>query len=926
VWALHALALYRSGRQVEALEALRTLRAALADELGLDPTPQVQELEQAMLRQDGTLRAPVLPPRHVPDAAVSESTLTTAAAPSAPAPSSTVAEPSPAPGSRPRSRHVVGRDAEQKALADLLAQASAGRTRVGVIVGEPGIGKSELLADLADRARDAGFSIAVGRCSQDDGAPPLWPFLQVLRDLGHDHSSARELVPDGEAPSFGTWERITQHVLGATRVGPVLVVVDDLHWGDEATHRALAHLLSSAADDAPLLVVVSRRTHPAPSGTLALAAEALARRQSLRLDLRGLDVAASTALVHALASGPVEDGTVAAWHQRCEGNPFYLAELARLGVVDAEVDAVPGGVLDVVRRRLVSLPSPTQEVLQVAAVLGRSFLAGLVAATCDLGDDTVTDELTVAAGQGLVRETSVGSWAFAHALTRDAVLRTLTASQAARHHARVAQLLAEPGPVQSLLEPDERTSELARHWAQAGPAFADRAWPAAKAAADQARAVSAHLQAARLRREAVTAQRRGTRSSPTERYDLLLDLAEDAARAAVWPEVEAASREAVALGRDLGDPERVATAGAAATRYALWTPHEWGEVQADVVDDLRWALAELPSEDSPARCRLLLSLAVELYYDTGAVAERDALVRSGLAAARRLDDDWLRWWACRAAWLALWLPARVGEQLEIAVEALQAAERAGDPAAEAVAALALAANQMELHGPLAWPSLAERAGELARRHRLPYVEMARHLIDANLASLRGDTGGVEQSMSSYHDAFRDVAVPGPPSQVNMDQVLARLWDDSLADLGHLMDPVPEVDPMLWPILHVALARTGRHDALRAVLARQPLRDLHGLWSSTWVYCFDAEAAAAVGDTARAARLLPLLRPLAGRMCIAGIAIAQGPVDGYLALAAATAGQRDEARRHADQAEALAHEWDLPRYLVWLRARRDSLGT
>ncbi|WP_336921051.1 AAA family ATPase [Aquipuribacter sp. SD81] len=592
VWALHALALYRSGRQVEALDALRTLREALADQLGLDPTPRVQDLERRVLRQEAALLVPLLPPPPVaapappaPPARQSEpASAPSSEVPGEPSgeapgdlPSGPSSEPSSEPASVPGPPALVGRAEEQAALSGLLDAALAGRTAVGVVVGEPGIGKSALLGDLAAAARARGVTVATGRCSQDDGAPPLWPFLQVLRDLGAGAASPLELVPTGDAPAFGTWERVARGVLDAAAERPVLLVLDDLHWADEATHRALAHLLGSAPDDARLALVVSRRAHPEPSGTLALAADALARRQSVRLDLRGLGVAAAAELVRPLAHADVPDGEVAAWHQRCGGNPFYLAELARVTATGGSADAVPGGVLDVVRRRLGDLPEVTQELLRTAAVVGRSFGSALVAAASDAEEDAAEDALAVAVAQGLVAETGTGTWAFAHALTRDAVLRTLGASQQARRHARLARLLEEADA--RYVEPDERTTELARHWTAAGPSHADRAWPAARAAADQARALSAHLEAFKWREAAVAAQRRSSRSDPIDRYRLLLDLAQDAALAAVWPPVVEACTEAVAIARGVGDPELAATAAAGLNRYALWTPQEW-----DVVD------------------------------------------------------------------------------------------------------------------------------------------------------------------------------------------------------------------------------------------------------------------------------------------------------------------------------------------------------
>ena len=111
---------------------------------------------------------------------------------------------------------LVGRDAELARLEQLLAQALAGIPSYAALTGDPGIGKSRLCAELATRAVDDGVRVLVGRCAQDDGAPPLWPWQQVLRGLGHELDAE---VGEDEGAEFRTWESIVARVVEAARDG-----------------------------------------------------------------------------------------------------------------------------------------------------------------------------------------------------------------------------------------------------------------------------------------------------------------------------------------------------------------------------------------------------------------------------------------------------------------------------------------------------------------------------------------------------------------------------------------------------------------------------------------------------------------------------------------------------------------------------------
>jgi len=130
---------------------------------------------------------------------------------------------------------------------------------------------------------------------------------------------------------------------------------------------------------------------------------------------------------------------------------------------------------------------------------------------------------------------------------------------------------------------------------------------------------------------------------------------------------------------------------------------------------------------------------------------------------------------------------------------------------------------------------------------------------------------------------------------------------------HIVDHMPAQ----WAGLHGLLARAGYVDEVRERLVTMPYGEPEGSWQTLSAWSYEAEAAYAVGDLALARKCYAELAPYAGRMAVAGVAVAQGPVDGYLALAAATLGDLEAAGRHAAEAHRLATEWGLTAYLSWL---------
>ncbi len=930
--SLQALALVRTGRQVEALEVLRGYRELLADELGLDPGPEVRALEEAVLRQSPVLGAWLRPEAR--PASVSpppRSSAATGAGVGGAAGTLTASAPTaPTTSAAPASWAMVGREAERSAVTEVLGIAVSGTPGAVLVVGDPGTGKTRLVDAALGAAADRDVVSAVGRCSQDDGAPPLWPWYALLDGLGIDRPSelARADRTDEFGPerAFAVQDALARAVRRRAQDAPVLLVVEDLHWADTRTLRALTHLVTTLGAGDRVALLTTRRARPHPTGALAELGVALARHGARTIELGGLDAGDAQALVSSVTGTDADPARVDDWRTRTGGNPFFLVELARLATTTGGWRGeVPESVQTVVAQRLADLPDPTREVLLVSAALGREHSPLLLAHVGGWGPDEVTDRLEPAQDVGIVHQRGDGRLVFEHALTRDAVIATASPARVARVHARIAHAL-ESVPRGSLA-PAERAFDLAHHWLAAGPVHAPQAWRAAAAAAAEARRDFANVEAADLYRAALDAHALDPSGTREERYDLLLSFAEAAAWAAKWRPVVEAVVEAVALASTENDPDRVAHAAAALTRYSVWTPQEYDEVDEDLIDDLRSALRGLDTHDSPVRCVLMLALAVQLYYRAGSEPEILALVDEGTAVARRIGDPALRGWAARTGWIALWRSAHLDRRHELALEELAAARESGNEAAEALAHTALAGTGVEAGDLDTWLSASAAAVDIARRRRLTYVEYALRFVLFNLSLLADDDDTADEHADAMRTMREGMATPAMEWNEFGVVYATASWRTGAAEplargMLDFFNATPN-DLGRTPLLHV-LALAGLGAELRTELGKAPLRPLSDNWYLTSEASVRAVIAGFIGDETLARRSIEHLRPLSGRMAVSGISIVSGPIDGYLAIALAVLDERTEASAFAERAEALATRWGMTAYLRWFAGERARL--
>ena len=343
-----------------------------------------------------------------------------------------------------------------------------------LLAGEPGIGKTRLLAEAARLAHEDGAMVRYGRCYEEPVAP-YEPFAEAL-----GASAFGALVDAAAGERWRLFEAVGAQLADST------IVLDDLHWADAGTLRLLAQLLRRA--DAPRVLGAYRDTEISRAHPLAATLADL-RRDGLvaRVPLHGLDTPAVAALV-AAREGPAD--LAGALHAETGGNPFYIEEvlrhLAGAPLVPGAQLPIPEGVKDVIGRRLSRLAPETEQVLAVASVAGREFDLALLEAV--LAHDPL-DALEQARSAQMVREERPGRYAFAHALIRETLYEELSLTRRVRTHQALADALEHL--------PGRTLAELAHHRLQAAAAGGeDRAAEAALAAAGEAMAALAYEDAA----------------------------------------------------------------------------------------------------------------------------------------------------------------------------------------------------------------------------------------------------------------------------------------------------------------------------------------------------------------------------------------------------------------------------------------------
>jgi class 3 adenylate cyclase/tetratricopeptide (TPR) repeat protein len=845
----------------------------------------------------------------------------------------------------------VGREGERAELRRLLDQTVRGRGALVMIGGEPGVGKTRLAEELLLEARQRGVLAWTGHCYEMEGASPYIPFVEILetvarvvpatalRDALGDAApevarlmpGLRRLFPDIPPPLELPPEQERRYLFNcfleylqrAAQIQPLLLTLEDLHWGDDSTLLLLQHIAQQLNQMPILILGTYRDVELDVSRALARALEELLRqRLAHRIALRRLPEAGVAAMLEALSGQEPPAPLVQAVYGETEGNPFFVEEVFqhlaeegklfdaqgrwRPGLRVSELN-VPEGVRLVIGRRLERVCEDCRRVLTVAAVIGRSFSFELLDALGDVGTDALLDAIDEAERAHLITSTADGPEArftFAHELIRQTLVSGLSLPRRQRRHLRVAEAM-ERLYARAL---EEHATDLAHHFYQAGAAAdPEKTVRYLALAGDQAMEAAAFEDSLRLYHDALSLQ---PPDDHRGRADLLYKRGQALRSLGRWDEALADWRQALAAYEELGDAQalaRVCSGLSALLAYAA----RWDEA----VDLARRGLGALGQQVSVDRCRLLAATGTHLSlsgdYDTGA-----PLLTEALAMAEELGERHLLGLVLFSKGLVHYWHMQMREAVESGLRAAELLRSAGS-----LWSLAEALWVTE-HALLSLGRF-EEAAEIGREAE-PLAERLGHLFALLLTrrgssavdlALTGDINRFEEFLKADLELCRSAGIPFVSNSYTWLGVV-RLWRgewgqalESLEEGVRLEPPGPSAG-LAWAGLFLGKAYVGDRDSALAVLeqSREKLpRPGRANVIGAWEMLFAAvEGLAVLGEREKAAKLYPLVLEAFDTGCVA-----KPPMPGLLqtvaGMAAAAGEQWEKAEEHYKEALRLAHE-------------------
>jgi DNA-binding SARP family transcriptional activator len=449
------LALYRAGRQAEALDVYHAFRATLREELGMEPSAALGELQRHVLNHDAALD---VAPRAQRRAIVAP------------------------PVQRIERPELIGRADDLARLERAFDAAAAGRGATALIVGPAGIGKTVLAAELADHARERGATVLTGRCIDLIGAglaylpvveamrplcgsPLLAEVRGELRELPRLHPDLHPDLTAGHEPHDPAASRarlfseVSAILEQLSRGEPLVLVLEDLQWADGSTLDLVAYLAHALRTSRVLLLATYRNDAAAADHVHRLAAEV--RREGTLVELGPLRDDEIDALVAATVDEPLPTELADAVRARSEGNPFFANELAAAAARGA--DELPPAVRDLLLTSVTRLDEETRALLRVVAAAGREVPYELLKAVTP--DAVSHGALRQAVDQQvLVAGRTTPSYRLRHALFGEAIYATLLPGEREELHARIAQALTHQPALATGTAP---AAEQAQHWVAA---------------------------------------------------------------------------------------------------------------------------------------------------------------------------------------------------------------------------------------------------------------------------------------------------------------------------------------------------------------------------------------------------------------------------------------------------------------------------
>lgn len=689
----------------------------------------------------------------------------------------------------------VGRLREVTLVMDVYDMAKDESARVVLMTGEPGIGKTRLLEEIALRAAGDGAVVLRGGNSEAEGMPPYLPFLEALGqhiqitpldDLREQVAAAPQVlaglfpelivrlgdlaVPSASPPEqarLRLYEAIGAFLEAISTPHGLVLILDDLQWADSASLDLLCHLARRQSNARLLLLGAYRESEFALNPVLARVVAELSRQRRLTtvvvgpLSAREVDILASTRL-----GAPLSPEASALLYEQSEGNPFFAEELLQ-GWIETRAlahqrgqwlaitpldQALPPTIVGAVRQRFARLSPTSIDHLRIAAIIGRTFDLELLAAIEAKEIEVIEEQLREAMYTRLVLDTQQGTLTFSHNNIRECLYAEVSTSRRRRLHGSIGQFLEERYASAKMLSV-QQLAALASHFARSpdrakGIEYSHRA-------AGQALQTFAAEEAIIHYHTALDLL--GSEERP--RGDLLLGLGE--ASLLAGKEAEAVKSYAAAYLALLheGDPNAAAQAAHGLGR-AHWQEEQLPEAQAALENALR-LIGECICAST---VRVLIDLSTLLTVYLGQQAQGASYAKQALEMAQALDDAQLEAVAKRTVAANLCMP--VGDLTSAMAhleDALQLVETGDDFMEAAECCLYLAT-------PSYWLADIERSREMSRR-QIAYAERCRQSYPLRtaypwlvlLSASQGEWAQAAQMVEQAHSVVDQLANPMPLS-------------------------------------------------------------------------------------------------------------------------------------------------------------------
>lgn len=791
----------------------------------------------------------------------------------------------------------VGRRRELQVLDGALATAAGGEGSVVLVTGPAGIGKTRFCREVAARARRGGYTVAWGSCWPAGGAPPLWPWQEILGEMDDGRAATLLAADQGgstvDPERFARFRAIAEQIGVACKRSPALVVIDDVHAAD-AGAMLLSRFVGRTLARRPLVLLLTRRTEPdGPEGgpqTWDVDAEATL------VALGCFDRAETETFLHTREQAS-DDDLAGALFQLTWGHPLHLQRIAASGAANGVLarDSVRAAIAWTVER----LSDKARDLLSRAAVLGSTPTVFETATITSATPPVVEELLAEAISAGLVTVEGREGFSFVHELVREELLDRLTVDDEVEAHARAADMLS------GLTTDAEQLARRAHHALRAASrstADARKTVAACRAAAQAMINGFGYEEAAELLGSAVTAYDRAGATDPVA--PLLVEWAEAVLRCGRLTE----ARELFGRAAEAATTERDATtlAGAALGLGGMWINEHRTQLDRERVAGLqRRALAGLPAGEQRLRLRLEIRMAAEDVYQGGPVEPTLA----ALDRARRLGDGRVLAEALSLVHHALLTPRHTSARLALADELISVASPAGEGVLALLGLCWRAVDLFHVGDDRAGRALAE----VRQRADAVGCLSIRYVAEAMETMLLIRAGRLDEAEAQANACFELGTQVGDQDALGFlgGHLTTIRWlqgrdAEMLATLEQIAGS-PTLNPAEFAFqatVACLAARAGQADKARSVLDRLTTPGLANLpESSTWLagMLSIVEAARALGDADLARQAYDLLSPYADLPIMPSLAVTCfGSTERVLGVAALTFDDPASAVEHLER--------------------------